>query len=173
MANAFKILTSALIFLFGSSAMPSPPRSEEELRAAYTYQFISYITWPAGTGKETLIGVWEDSGILEQFEKVLAGRGTPDRPIRAIGLVGETVPEEVDLIFADKLQPAGFERLVKTIEGRPIIVVSPFEAHYRHGASVHFFSESGKLRFSLDRKFLENKTFKVSSQLLRLAKKVD
>lgn len=163
-----------LTFLFTSSvARAQTPRSEEELQAAYVYQFLSYITWPQGTGQEILIGVWENEVMLKHFEKILSDRNSPDRVVRAMALSGQTVPPETDLIFAEKIRPAAFEALTKAINQRNVLVVSPHEAHYRRGASIYLFSESGKLRFSVDRKYLEARDFKVSSQLLRLAKKVD
>lgn len=156
-----------------SVARAQTPRSEEELRAAYVYQFLSYITWPQGTGQEILIGVWENDVMLKHFDKILSDRKNPDRVVRAIAISGQTVPPETDLIFAEKLRPAAFEALTKAINQRNVVVVSPHEAHYRRGASIYIFSDSGKLRFSVDRKHLEARDFKVSSQLLRLAKKVD
>ncbi len=173
MRKLLPTLIFALSAYAESVAIGQPSRSEEELRAAYTYQFLSYVTWPAGTGQETIIAVWQNETMLEHFENVVANRATADRPVRAIALSGDVVPQEVDVIFAEKIRPAEFETLVKSIENRPILVVSPFESHYRRGAAVYLFSESSKLRFSVDRKYLENRKFKVSSQLLRLAKKVD
>lgn len=147
--------------------------TEEELRAAYVYQFLSYITWPNGTGQEVLIGVWENEFMLKHFEKVIADRKTPDRAVRAIALTANLVPPEVDVLFAEKLRPSNFEALIKSLGRRNTVVISPHEAHYRRGASIYLFSESGKLRFSVDRKYLESRDFKISSQLLRLAKKID
>lgn len=169
-------LCSLLIFfIFSAKTMVHAlsPRPEEDLRAAYVYQFLSYITWPNGTGQEILIGVWENDVMLKSFEKLLSERKNPDRAIRAIAISGELVPTEVDVIFAEKLRPSGFELLVKSIEQRKLLVISPYETHYRRGASILLFSESGKLRFSVDRTNLEMRDFKISSQLLRLAKKVD
>jgi len=158
---------------FEGTANANNPRSEEELRAAYVYQFLSYVTWPNGTGQETLIGVWENDVMLKSFEKLLSERKNPDRAIRAVAISSDSVPAEVDVIFAEKLRPSRFELLVKNIEQRNLLVISPHEAHYRRGASIFLFSESGKLRFSVDRSNLEAHDFKISSQLLRLAKKVD
>ena len=169
-----KLCILLLTFLITSSgARAQTPRSEEELRAAYVYQFLSYITWPQGTGQEILIGVWENEVMLKYFEKVISDRKTPDRTIRAIALSGQTVPPETDIVFAEKLRPAAFEALTKAVTQQSLLIISPHEAHYRRGASIYLFSESGKLRFSVDRKHLEAKDFKISSQLLRLAKKVD
>lgn len=166
-----------LIFLFTFSATETAtaigPRSEEELHAAYVYQFLSYITWPNGTGQEILIGVWENEVMLKSFEKLLSERKSPDRAIRAVAITSDSVPAEVDVIFAEKLRPSAFELLVKNIARRKLLVISPHESHYRRGASIFLFSESGKLRFSVDRASLEAHDFKISSQLLRLAKKVD
>lgn len=164
------VLMAALIT---ARADGQPARSEAELQAAYVYQFFSYLSWPKGAGNQLVIGVWSNESMLGHFQKVVEERNTKSRVVQVVELKNEEVPEEVDIVFAEKLRPQEFEVLVKAAEGRSFVIVSPFEAHFRRGASIYLFLDSGKLRFSVSRKHLESRGVKASSQLLRLAKQVD
>lgn len=156
--------------------------SRQEIQAAFIIKFIKYIQWPdhASGGKESqwftiaVLGDNNYTGLFEPFQNRLF----KDRKLRIIRSAdGREIREagegEIQILVAGQGQEKTLSELLSLFSGQPVLTFGDFPGFIQKGGMVNFYRKpSNRIGFELNMDARERSGIKISSHLLRMAKRV-
>jgi hypothetical protein len=174
----------ALLALTLSAAMPLPASAQSAsravpeyvMKAAYLYNFVLLAEWPptshlteASSLNLCLYGGDELNVVIEQLRSKMVD-GTPVRVRRV------SDPSEVNqchLLFVGEADGSRGTRLLEAARNLPVLTVSDDNRQAQNGVILMIAAESQRLTFEVDLNAARKSQLKLSSKLLRLAKRVN
>jgi hypothetical protein len=157
-----------------STPAPTAAFSEDEVKAAFLYNFGSHVQWPPAARAENTIsiavlGAATVAGELERFVQGRTIQGMPVR-VRRLRAISELAGEEVLFIGADENW-----RLAQLIEsvGSPTLVVTDAPDGLTDGAMINFRVVDRRVRFEISVPRAQEAGLMLSSRLLSAALRVE
>jgi len=163
-----RYLLAALIVAF---AVP-PARAQEspleyQVKAAYLYNFVKFVEWPAGAVPGTLSMCTAGHN---PFGKAL------DDIVRGESIDGHAIATRVvaapqagcQVLFVPGDVPAG--EYLRAARGAPVLTVGESADFIAQGGIVNFVRDAGMVRFEIDQDAATRAGLQISSRLLRLAR---
>jgi hypothetical protein len=153
-------------------APPVPP-TEYEVKAAFLFNFAKFIEWPAATAhQEFVIGVLGEDPFGETLDRVLRGKSLGDRKI--VLRRGATLEElgDVRVLFIASSEKARLGPILKRVQDSPTLTVGDTEDFVGRGGMVAFRVQDDVVRFDVNLEPLGRAGLKMSSQLIRVARRV-
>ena len=173
---------SVLWLLLCTSLWAQSPASainrEYPLKAAYLYNFGSYVQWPDGVFANAsdpfvigILGSDPFGTLLDEIadSKKIAGRKIVVRRFRTADSVDRCQMLFITASTPDDLYKAAIDKL-KTA---PVLIVAERPGRVLRGAIINFTIEDNKVRFEINRESAQRHRLSISSKLLSLAKLVD
>lgn len=164
--KSFRLLCLASI-LFATQLCGSVSALENKIKAAYLYNFTKFVDWPQNSTKVIKICVVGDTGVSKILEELAAKQG--DKKEFSIQPTSKSEIESCDILYI-----SGSDREVKStlelVKEHDILTVSDHDRFDEQGGIVTLFSESGKIRFTINLNAAKKTNLKISSKLLELAK---
>jgi len=147
---------------------------EYDIKAVFLYNFTRYIQWPEAPGPAGLtITVLGESPILTPLQEIARKRADGPSPIvvRQCFEAGEI--NRPRILFIARSALPELDRVLKLVRGTDILTVGESEGLAARGVAVNFVERDGTIRFEVSERTLEQARIKVSSQLLKLAIRID
>jgi YfiR/HmsC-like len=145
---------------------------EHKVKAAYIYNIIKFVEWPASimpTAAETInICILGDDPITEALQPVTAKTAHG----RAISLqrISAFRPENrCHVLFISATESAQHSRILSLVEGTSVLTVSSNEAFIVQGCMVGLVIRDGKLRLVINLDASRRAGISLSSKLLEVA----
>lgn len=141
-----------------------------ELKAAFLYNFIQYVTWPdtkENTGEFNLCLLGKNPfGVALQ---ALQGKTALNLPLKVKELrqVGEA--QSCHLLFISASEQARLPDIVAALQGGGVLTVSDTEGDAEAGVVINFVLRQNKLRFAINPDAAKSNGLRISAHLLRLA----
>jgi hypothetical protein len=133
----------------------------------FVYNFMKYVEWPEAQSKgDFILAVLGDSPINKELETLAA---TKKLKGRTIVIKKISTPEEAagaHLLYVSASKSAS----VKTLkDSNPVLIVGEREGLAKKGAGLSFVTlEDDELKFDINKKEIEQRQLKISSQLINL-----
>ncbi|GFO66469.1 hypothetical protein GMLC_00480 [Geomonas limicola] len=150
----------------------SSPVTEQQVKAAYLYNFVKFVEWPAsvlpaGTTPLTIALLGKGAG--SEWLEGLSGRQVKGRRVvvRQITRVEECAGCQV--IF---IQPSERTRLKEILRGVPstgVLTVSDIKNFCSLGGMIGLVTRNDKMQFEVNLGAAERAGLRLSSQMLKLA----
>lgn len=161
-----------LVLLAAASRPALPAPTESEIKAAFLYNFASFVTWPdADRGRAELRICAHGEGtddIADALRRIAAGRDVDGRPIAIERPVTTPQLRRCDILYSDVTGEAA-EQLFDDLDGRPVLTVGDHRDFVRRGGAMRFFILDDRVRFAANPYAAERVGLRLSSHLLRLA----
>ena len=157
------------------SAQVLPPASED-VEAAYLYQFGRYVEWPPGLvdGSDRFqICVLGMDPLGEALREVVAGKEISGRQVAARQIAGLDQSGECQILFVSSSENARVPEILKALQGRRTLTVGRGDDFTRRGGMIGFTSDNRRVRFVVNLAAADAANLMLSSQLLRVAVRVD
>jgi hypothetical protein len=150
------------------AAAQAPEQSlEYQVQAAYLYNFVKFVDWPAGTlsGAITICtaGNTPVAPALEQIvrDEVIGGHRLAVRTIEA--------PQAAcNVVFVPHDVGAG--EYLRATRTAPVLTVGEAPDFIAQGGIINFVRDAGMMRFEIDQEAARRARLQISSRLLRLAR---
>jgi hypothetical protein len=149
--------------------------TEYEVKAAFIYNFAKFIEWPEGAfdggGSDLKLCVLGNDpfgpalGAIEG--KAVRGRKIKVRRVREAGK-----SRGCHFLFIGASEKNKLKSILKTLASSPAVTVSDMRGFAGAGGVVQFVMEEHKVRFIVNAAAAERAGLKISSKMLRLARKV-
>lgn len=149
-----------------------PPPGEYDVKAAYIHHFARLVQWPA-TADPAALRLCLVGG--DPFGHALD-------PIRAETVEGrrwEIVPpdrniawDRCDIAFIERSAAPELTRILADIGQRPVLTIGDTEGYGEHGVIINFYPEDRKIHFEINLAASRRAGFSISSQLLKLARRL-
>jgi hypothetical protein len=154
------------------SAVPT----DFEVKAVFLYNFAKFIEWPADAFKNAdtnfVIGVIGQDPFGNVLESRLEGKSVQGKALVFKKLVSPNQAADCQVLFVSSSEANDWFAIHKILDGSPVLTVSDIDAFVQQGGMVGFELEKKRVRFNINLTAAEKSSLKISSQLLKLAKRV-
>lgn len=146
---------------------------EYEVKAAYLYRFLPFVTWPeeAGitTGQPIVVAVVGEDPFGTRLKNALRGKEIDRHPIvlKHFRSFKEYQPSAV--LFVSRSEQKHYGLILSRLEGQPVLVVGEGEEFCRAGGSIGFLTVDNKVRFAISQAAMRQSGLQISSKLMALA----
>lgn len=157
-----------------SQVAVSPPQAT--IKAAFLYQFATYVEWPAGTfqrpGQPLVMAVSGDDEFHADLEQLVTGRTLEGRPIVVRKLAETASASGVHVLFLGKRRESRLREAIESAAGAIVIVTDQVNG-LRAGSVINFTSEVSRVRFAVSLAAAEARNLKLSARLLAVAQVIE
>jgi hypothetical protein len=158
-------------------AQPAPPL-EYQVKAAFLYQFLSFVEWPVPptpAPDALVIGVLGETPLTPALQPVTArsvrGRALAVRPLRGLQELRDGGP--VHVLFVAASEKERLSGILRALRGASILTVGEVDGFARLGGIINFVIVDGRVAFEINERAAEDAHLRISSKLLRLARIVE
>ena len=155
-------------------AQDSP--SEYQVKAAYLFNFLKFVQWPADAFQDSLapimIGIVGDDPFGEALPQVVVGKTVQGRDlvIRKYH-VGEDLRGS-HILFISASEKKRLPQVLASLQGSSVLTVADMDHFVESGGMIQFLIEDSRVRFAIDVGAASRAHLKISSKLLSLARTV-
>lgn len=168
------ILMIAVLTLFCPEAVCAEPDrlTENEIKAAYLYNFAKYVDWPATAfpSESTpltlcIIGKSPLNPVIESLaKKTIKNRGLAIRQLSEIEDLNGC-----NILFVNAALKSSLPQILAAAVPFSILTVSDYKGFAAVGGNIEFVPVGDKIRFAINNRTAKRADLKISSHLLRLA----
>lgn len=141
-------------------------RLEYQVKAAYLYNFMKFVEWPAGSGGPLTICVAGRNPFGSVLADTVRGELIEGRPIE-IKVILEPEPG-CHAVFVPRT--AAVTAYLRAAQGTPTLTVGESPRFIEQGGIINFFLEGSNVRFQINPSAAERARLRISSRLLQLAR---
>ena len=170
-------VAAGLLVCPAAAQTPGPsPTLEDEIKAAYLYNFTKFVEWPALAFPKTpspfVICVAADASFERAVDRIVTGEKIGDRALRLVHVDGDDVAG-CHVLFVGRSQQERAPRLLAAIGTAPVLTVSDAPRFLQQGGMILFVLENNRVRFDINVRAADRAGVRVSSKLLRVARRVE
>jgi len=151
--------------------------SEYQVKAAFLYNFIKFIEWPAGTfvadDSPITIGVVGENSIGGDLAATVKGKTVNGRPlvIKSFGSAKDAGLKNCQMVFIAKSERKRIDEIMAALKGTSVLTVSESEGFLDAGGMINFVMEGNRVRFEINDAAVKQSGLLISSKLLSLSKR--
>ena len=187
-----------ILALFGTpipagAESDSAPGREYQIKAAFLYNFIKFVDWPkekmADSNEPIIIGIIGKDPFGRVFEPI-KNKKVKNRIVvikrfksfEEIKKLGEHDKAEFDrninylrkchLLFVCSSEKDKVKEVLALVKDHSVLTVADTKGFLESGGTINFLMEDKKVRFEINVTAAKKSKLKISSKLLRLAKRV-
>lgn len=166
------LLISLVLFSPPSAGADSDRLNENEVKAAYLYNFTKYVEWPAASfnreNTPLIICILGNSPMNEVIE-TLSGKTVRNRRlvIRHFSRIEDL--SECQVLFINASVKSPLTQILSAAASRSVLTVSDSRGFAASGGIIELVQVGGKIRFIINNRAAQSASLQISSHLLRLA----
>jgi iron complex outermembrane receptor protein len=168
-------LVSAAL-LVGAYVDGQTPRDESQIKAAFVYNFLKFVEWPAEVfhrpDEPLVVAIVGEGPTAEATEQFLATKQVGGRRILVRRVGWEEPLAGVHAVFVTEGDAKKLRYVLAAASARPILSIGEGESFASSGGLIGLVIEQRKVRFDIDMAVAEATGLKVSSKLLALTRVV-
>src|SRR5690554_1372357 len=181
LAPWMRALCAVAILLIGSplaaqptTAAASSAYSEAEIKAAFLYNFGSYVQWPreAGAADPITFALLNAPGVEEALERLVQGRTLQNRPVRVRRLRSVNELDDEEILFIGPGENGRLRQLIAAVDG-PTLIVTDAPDGLALGSMINFQLVDQRVRFEVRLPAAEAAGLMLSARLLSAALRVE
>jgi len=149
-------------------------RAEYEVKAAFVYNFVKFVEWPATRGPASdrvrLCVLGDLPGDLAFAN--LAGTFVQGKKISVLTVKELGDERNCDVLFVAANQTGRLPEILDALEDSPVLTIGDTEGYARRGIMINMFLEKKRVRFEINEEKARAAGIRISAKLLKLANKV-
>jgi len=170
-------LVAFLAAFAGSTALARAQRSlEYEVKAAYLYNIVSFVTWPpdafGGPADPIRLCVFEKDPFGPMLDNAIRGALVEQHPIQTERIRNVETIARCHLVFVPRDSADWTDQVRRAAARRPILIVGESDDFLQHGGMIAFVIEGGRVRFDVNVHTATSQGLKMSSRLLQVARRI-
>ncbi|MGH8176102.1 MAG: YfiR family protein [Steroidobacter sp.] len=148
-------------------------KRENQLKAAYLFNFMKFVEWPASAASDTIeICFVGAQGVHDSLETTTADKRVGDRRVVVRTLIDGAQGEPCAVIYFDENASHTNSALLQSARATAL-TVSDARDFTRSGGVIRLFTDQNKLRFVVNVENAKRAGLRISSNLLKLASSVE
>lgn len=164
----FVALLAALVLAAANVHADDVQRREDQFKAAYLFNFVKFVDWPAGAPVDTLtVCFLGGQGVREALDNGISAKYVSARQLIARQLESPATAASCQVLYADA---ASASKAIAA--GLPVLTVSDAPQFAKNGGMIELFTENHRLRFVINVANVNRSGLRISSDLLKLAANV-
>jgi hypothetical protein len=176
-ATSLGTLVAFLAAFAGSSAVVRAQRGlEYEVKAAYLFNIVSFVTWPpdafGGPADPIRLCVFDKDPFGPMLDNAIRGAMVDQHPIMAERIGNIDMVSRCHLVFVPHDSADWTDQVRRAAAQRPILIVGESDDFLQHGGMIAFVIEGGRVRFDVNVRTAASQGLKISSRLLQVARRI-
>jgi hypothetical protein len=158
----------------GGARAQAPMRvSAAEVKAAFLYNFASFVTWPEETGaqKEVVIGILGNDEVEAHLRRVPPGQTAPGRPVSVRRVESANDLTGVHILFIGAGETDRLGRILGLVGHRPVLTVTEVEDGLERGSIINLVT-TDRVQIEISLTAAANAGLKLNSRLLGVATRI-
>lgn len=170
--HRFLLATLILIFTFSASAGAEEP-TRYEVEAAFVFKFIKFVAWPpSDTEGENLEICVAGSGEILLPLLSLNGYKVKNRTVEVVKVQRLKELNGCEILFLDIEETEKWAIYFEYLERKSVLTISHFDGFIDNGGMINLNLYENRVQFEINIDATEKSNIKISSKLLRLARRV-
>jgi hypothetical protein len=169
---------SAAALLLAASLLAAPQGwaqealSEQEIKAAYLYNFAKFVEWPSDAfdppSSPLQVCVFGDDPFGRTLDGVIQGQKVGAQNLVALrpGRIAEL--RSCHVLFVSRSERGRVGEILASVRKANVLTVGEGEEFLDKGGMIAFVREDRKVRFFIEKKAVAQAPFKISSRLMAL-----
>jgi hypothetical protein len=147
----------------------------ERVKAAFLYNFGSYVDWPAGRQPRGsfVIAVLGADEIARDLREIVAGRMVQGHAVQVREIDSPEEIADAHVVFVGEKRAAQLPRVVAAAGDSPLLIVSDARNGLQQGATINFAIVDRRVRFEISMPAAKRAGLSLSSRLLAIALHVE
>jgi hypothetical protein len=157
-------------------AQPPARLSPSDVEAAYLYNFGKFIRYPALQGQDSTsfsICILGEDGFGGALDSLVANESIEGRKIVVRRPASAAAANNCQIVFIAPSEEPRLARDLAALEKKPVLTVSTLPGFLEHGGMIEFVLQSNRVRFAVNLAPAEQSGLALSSELLKVAVRVD
>ncbi|MCU7797691.1 MAG: YfiR family protein [Candidatus Thiodiazotropha sp. (ex Semelilucina semeliformis)] len=166
----------ALLFYLPVDTALSETAAEHELKAVFLYNFANYIAWPDKSFQTKdspfnycLLG---ESSINTSLKAVVANEMIKGRKVQVLELMDKSRLSACHILFIHQEEDGYPAEIMQKLATESVLTVSDDSSFIPSGGTICLLQKKRKIDLLISMDAIEQGELKVSSKLLRLAKRI-
>jgi len=155
----------------GAGSLRAQAQDEFLLKAALSYNFAKFATWPDMAADDTVEFCYMSPAYAGSFAPLIE-RTVQNRTVVLRRLDAALDLRGCDLLYLDRNEPTLIERVTAAAPAPGVLTVSDFEGFSEIGGMIEIQTIDNRLRFRVNLGVVQAAGISLSSQLLNLATEV-
>jgi hypothetical protein len=156
---------------FSLEAMQRADVTDYEVKAAYLYQFGSFVQWPAGaadSGSFTICVLGMDP-FGPSLDAVVAGESIGGKSVVIRRIAQAQEASACRILFISSSLDGQFGEILKVLGNTSVLTVSDMPRFAERGGMLQFVTTANRVRFEVNLTPADESGLSLSSELLRIA----
>ncbi|MDX1451566.1 MAG: YfiR family protein [Oleiphilaceae bacterium] len=163
------LLTGVLLLSFSLSLQA---KTEYDIKAAYLYNFIKFVTWPAPDHSDALTVCLFGKDPINDKLMPLNGLQLHGRTVSVMPLHDVDEATNCTVIYLARSEKKYLSQILITTKEHPVLLVSDLEEFAKEGGTIGFVTLGNVIRFDVNLGVARRDKLSISSKLLELANQV-
>ncbi|HEV8574245.1 MAG TPA: YfiR family protein [Dehalococcoidia bacterium] len=168
------VVVCLLVLVRSAAVAKAGAPSEYEVKAAYIYNFATFVEWPAAAFSQPnspiVIGIVGKDPFGATFDRVVEGKAINNRPLVVRRLKWGPEVRQCHILFVSVSEKDKIGRLPELLKGAPVLTIGETTGFARNGGIINFFLDEARVRFEINPQAARQAGLSISSRLLSLAK---
>lgn len=170
MALRFAIALALWAAITGSANADDKDIHEDEVKAAFVYNFAKFVEWPTGKLNESInVCVLGESPLGFSALKAIDGRIAQDKSLATKLLNKSDDLTGCQIVFVAASERNKMAQLLKTAHRQHALTVSDMDGFAEAGGAIGLVKSDDKIRFEVNLLAAKDAELSISSRLLSLA----
>lgn len=153
-------------------AAPVTPSREYEIKAAFLFNFVQFVEWPAeafaSAEAPICIGILGEDPFGSVLEEMVRDETVREHPLTVRRSRSADDFADCHLLFISRSEHGRLREQLSALAARPILTVGEVEGFAQAGGIINFRIDGNRVRFEINPAVAERERLKISSQLLSL-----
>ncbi len=169
------------------------PSYEYQIKVAFLYNFVKFVDWPAepvadsndpnipDSNEPMTIGIIGEGSFEKSFEplknKLVKNKRIVLKRFKGLKELKQSSKQieaikRCHVLFVCRSEEELFRKIIDLVKGRAVLTVADTSGFLESGGIINFLIEEKKVRFEINNTAAKQAKLRISSKLLRLAKRV-
>jgi hypothetical protein len=164
------------LLLPGHSLSYAQTVSEDQVKAAYLYNFAKFVEWPARNFTNPTdpirLCVLSRQAFESELNQMVKGKTIAGRPVAVVPVQRGEQARSCHILFIDSSQDRQVQHIIEALRDTSVLTVGETEGFVEKGGIVNFVLQDDRVQFQVNHRAANQAGLRISSRLLTLAKLV-
>lgn len=170
------LLGAGLLVTLGNHLAYSQAISEDEVKAAYLYNFAKFVEWPeesfADASAPIHLCVLNDPSIGSELSRIVKDKHITGRSVVVVPIQNGEQGRSCQILFINSAQSSQVEHIIKVLQGASVLTVGETTGFVEQGGIVNFVIQNDQVHFQVNHRAATQSRLRMSARLLSVAKLV-
>jgi hypothetical protein len=162
----------ATVVLAPAGRVSAQSASSPDVKAAFLFNFIKFITWPAtdlAEGQPIIVGIIGQNGVVDSLMALTKSKTVDGHPIVVSRLAATDDLGKLHMLFIGDSERARITELIQRVGKSSVVTVSDAARFCVLGGIIQLRTEDDRVRFDINLPRAEASRLVINSKLLALA----